>query len=243
MPRFGFTLAALLLAAAPLGCGGKVIKAQANPTEGAVITVDGEEKRQDRWVVEPGQHQVDAYWPDGTKIKELVEVRRDIVLVLNRDGRPGAVEGVDQSPEAEEEAPPGEADVPTEEKPDSQLNEEERFERAKSLFQAGQKAFELAEFDTAIENFKRAYSLMSESDSPQFEKILVQVTYNLAVVYERSYDVTPEIERLRKARVMFQNYDKSMSRSDPKWPGSAEQDELRTHVQELETRVKQIENE
>lgn len=241
MPRFGFPLAALLVTAAPLGCGGKVVKAQANPVEGAVITIDGEEKRQNRWVVEPGQHQVDAYWPDGTKIKELVEVRRDIVLVLNRDGRKGAVEGVDQSPE--EEAPEGaEPAVPVEEKPDSALNEEERYDRAKSLFQAGQKAFELAEFDTAIENFKRAYGLMSESDSPKYEKILVQVTYNLAVVYERSYDVTPEIERLRKARVMFQNYDKSMSRSDPKWPGSPEQEELRTHIQELETRVNQIES-
>ncbi len=231
--------------AAAAGCGGKVVKAQANPAEDVVIALDGQEKRQNRWTVSPGEHQIDVTWPDGTRISERIEVRRDIALVLNRDGRPGVVEGIDQ-PRPGDEKPAGEAkpsdEGPAPDAPPRELTPEEAFEEAKALFQAGEKAFELAEFDAAIDKFKSAYELLRDAESPEYDQILVQVVYNLAVVYERSYDVTPELERLRKARVMFQNYDKQISRTDAKWAGSKEQDELRLHVQELENRVKKIES-
>lgn len=223
-------------------CGGKVVKAQANPADGVVIALDGDEKRSHRWTVDPGEHQIDVTWPDGTRISEMVEVRRDIMLVLNREGRAGAVEGIDQPKPGEKT----EADAGTEaggETPggDVELTPEQAFAQAKELFQDGKRAFELAEFDSAIEKFKGAFALLADAESPDYETIKAQVAYNLAVVYERSYDITPDVERLRRARVMFQNYDTMMSRVDADWAGSREQEELRLHVGELEDRVAKIE--
>jgi hypothetical protein len=235
---------ALVLGAAGLGaCGGKVVKAQATPGAGVVIALDGDEKRSHRWVVDPGQHQVDVTWPDGTRVTELIEVRRDIMLVLNRDGRPGTVEGIDQpkpGEKAEGEEGDGTSDEPADVAP-VELTPEQAFAQAKELFQEGKKAFELAEFDAAIENFKEAFALLADADSPDYEPIKAQVAYNLAVVYERSYDVTPEVERLRRARAMFQNYDSMQSRVDEKWVGSPEQEELRLHLQEIAARIAKIE--
>jgi hypothetical protein len=239
MPRLLAVRAVLVLACG--GCGGKVVRARAEPAKDAVIAVDGREKRQNRWVVSPGEHQVDVTWPDGTRISERFEVRRDIFLVLHHDGRAGAVEGVDQ-PRRTVAAAPAPGPAPVAPAVPSELGPKERFERAKALFSQGKKSFELAEFDAAIESFEGAYALLSDAESADYDEILVQVKYNLAVVCERSYDVTPEVERLRKARVMFQNYDRDMSRTDPKWAGSKEQQELRTHVQELEKRVEHIES-
>jgi hypothetical protein len=227
-------------AAPGLGCGsGRVVKAQVEPAQGAIVALDGDEKRQNRWVVDPGPHQIDVTWPDGTRITQIVEVRRDVLLVLTKEGRAG-VEGIDQAPPAAATPDPAPATGP---EPVAEPTPAEAFARAKELFQAGQKAFELAEFDSAIENFKGAYELLSSAESKEYRSILVQVVYNLAVVYERSYDITPEVERLRRAKVMFENYDREMSRTDPKWSGSREQEELRVHLQELGQRVVSIEGE
>lgn len=221
-------------------CGGKVVLVEANPMEGAAIMVDGSERRQNRWTLDPGEHQIDVLWPDGTQITERFQVRRDIKLTVHKEGRKGAVEGFDQP--QEEETPAVAVGEGGEDQPPRELTPEESFAEAKRLFKAGKKAFELAEFESAIESFKGAYELLRDAESSEYDSIRIQVAYNLAVVYERSYDVTPKVERLRKARVMFQNYDKDMSRTDPAWAGSKDQTELRTHIDEIEARVEKIES-
>jgi uncharacterized protein involved in type VI secretion and phage assembly len=63
------------------------------------------------------------------------------------------------------------------------------------------------------------------------------VIFNLAVVYERSFEVTPDPERLRRARVMYRQYDEQMAAIVPGWAQSAEHTDVLGRIRALEARL------
>ena len=108
---------------------------------------------------------------------------------------------------------------------------------ARKLYDAGQKAYELTDYDVAIEKFRAAYELIRSSTDPAAPEILGNVIFNLAVVYERSYEVKPDVERLRRARVMYRQYDEQMSTIVPKWGQSAEHADVLARIRAIEARL------
>ncbi len=109
--------------------------------------------------------------------------------------------------------------------------------RARGLADAGQKAFELTDYDEAIARFKAAYELIRGSQDPRAPEILGNILYNLAVVYERSYEVTPDPERLRRARVMYRQFDEQMAGLVKGWAASSEHADVQSRVRALDARL------
>jgi hypothetical protein len=67
--------------------------------------------------------------------------------------------------------------------------------------------------------------------------MLGAVIFNLAVVYERSYEVTPDPERLRRARVMYRQYDEQMASIQANWAKSSEHADVLARIRALEARL------
>ncbi|PCC72025.1 hypothetical protein SAMN02745121_08245 [Nannocystis exedens] len=238
------TLGCLTLVAT-LGCARPVVRVETVPA-GAEVTVNGETSRQQRWSVsDDDPTTLLAKWPDGHQVSAQVYIDHDAKITLRRDGEPGQVVGarvVGMAPGA----PPGPAPVA----PDSQLGGPlppppstvtpgpgDPMAKARKLYDEGQKAYELTDFDVAIEKFRAAYELIRSSNDPAAPEVLGAVIFNLAVVYERSYEVTPDPERLRRARVMYRQYDEQMASIQANWAKSSEHADVLARIRALEARL------
>ncbi|MCB9703279.1 MAG: hypothetical protein H6711_15395 [Myxococcales bacterium] len=245
---------ALALALGVAGCNRAVIKVETEPGD-AVVIVNDAPARGNRWSIKEGlQAQIVATWPDGEQVRAKMAVERDAIVKLRRDGDPDNLTGgwllaasgprgqahlrppepkpgdeavAPPTPEPEPEAPPADAD--------------EAFARARTLFGEGQKAFELADYDLAISKFREAYELIRSAPSADTAEILTNVIFNLAVVYEKSYELTPETERLRKAKIMYGQYDEQMGQLVPDWQKSSEHADVQARIRALEARIDKIE--
>jgi hypothetical protein len=243
------TLGCLTLAAT-LGCARNVIRVETEPA-GAEVTVNGETSREQRWSVsDDDPTALRAKWPDGREVAAQVYVDRDAKITLRRDGEPGQVVGarvVGMAPGL----PPGPAPTdPGAAPPDPALGGPlppppstvtpgpgDPMAKARKLYDEGQKAYELTDFDVAIEKFRAAYELIRSSNDPAAPEVLGAVIFNLAVVYERSYEVTPDLERLRRARVMYRKYDEQMASIQANWAKSSEHADVLARIRALEARL------
>ncbi|MFZ6182226.1 tetratricopeptide repeat protein [Nannocystis pusilla] len=241
------TLGCLTLVAT-LGCARPVLRVETVPA-GAEVTVDGETSREQRWSVSDDDPiAVLAKWPDGKQVSAQVYIEHDAKITLRRDGEPGQVVGarvVGMAPSP----PPGPGD-PAAAPPDAQLGGPlppppstvtpgpgDPMAKARKLYDEGQKAYELTDFDVAIEKFRAAYELIRSSNDPAAPEVLGAVIFNLAVVYERSYEVTPDPERLRRARVMYRQYDEQMASIQANWAKSSEHADVLARIRALEARL------
>lgn len=230
--------AALVLVLAATACTRYVVRAESDPA-GAQILVNGDTSRQGRWSVAPDHPTiVQARWPDGKTVGATLLLDQDSAIVLRRDGAPDHVSGARlfaaPSPVEQVTPPPaGPGDPPVVVKP----GPEDPMARARKLYDEGQKAYELTDYDVAIEKFKAAYELIRSSNDPAAPEILGNVIFNLAVVYERSYEVTPDPERLRRARVMYRQYDEQMTAIVPNWASSGEHADVLGRIRALEARL------
>lgn len=233
----GVTAIALLAVALSAGCTRYVVRVETEPA-GAEVTVNGSTKRDLRWSV-PGDEEtaIAARWPDGKEVSARVIVDRDSKVILRRDGDPNQIVGA-RLPLA---MVPGPAPTPTDgatpPPPTVTPGPGDPMAQARKLYEAGQKAYELTDYDVAIEKFKAAYELIRGSNDPAAPEILGNVIFNLAVVYERSFEVTPDPERLRRARVMYRQYDEQMSAIVPGWARSAEHADVLGRIRALEARL------
>ncbi len=245
-------VATVVALATALGCNRAVLKVVTEPGD-AVVIVNDVPKRGDRWSLKTGTPaEIVATWPEGEQVRATLAVERDVVVKLRRDGAADNLKGgwllaasgpsgqanLKASPEDEDtdEAAPAEEVSP----PPETETTEDAFARARKLFTEGQKAFELADYDLAIANFKEAYELIRESPTDDTAEILTNVIYNLAVVYEKSYELTPETERLRKARIMYRQYDEQMAHLVEGWSGSAEAGDVRARIRAIEARLESL---
>lgn len=92
------------------------------------------------------------------------------------------------SSSAQAPAPPAGAPAPPAEDP--------TFVEATRLFEAAAQAFNLGNFGLAIEKFTAAYDLSQATE----------LLYNIAQAHARRYDVDRNVEDLRRARVLFDNF-------------------------------------
>lgn len=88
--------------------------------------------------------------------------------------------GADEAP-SDEEAPP----------------EDPAVAEAKAEYKAGGDAYALGNYETAIGHFERAYELSGEP----------ALLFNLGQAYTRWYDIDNDVEHLKKARRLYENYD------------------------------------
>lgn len=236
----GITAIALLAVALSAGCTRYVVRVETEPA-GAEVTVNGSTKRDLRWSV-PGDEEtaIAARWPDGKEVSARVIVDRDSKVILRRDGDPNQIVGA-RLPLAmvpgPAPTPTDGADGPTPPPPTVTPGPGDPMAQARKLYEAGQKAYELTDYDVAIEKFKAAYELIRGSNDPAAPEILGNVIFNLAVVYERSFEVTPDPERLRRARVMYRQYDEQMAAIVPGWARSAEHADVLGRIRALEARL------
>lgn len=239
------TLGCLTLVAT-LGCARYVVRVETDPA-GAEVLVNGNTSREQRWSVagdEPTE--LLAKWPDGQQVAAQVYIDRDAKVILRRDGDPDQVVGarvVGMAPTAPLPPPAPTVDgaqlggplppPPTTVTP----GPGDPMAKARKLYDEGQKAYELTDFDVAIEKFRAAYELIRSSNDPAAPEVLGAVIFNLAVVYERSYEVTPDPERLRRARVMYRQYDEQMATIQPNWARSSEHADVLARIRALEARL------
>ncbi|MFO7561378.1 MAG: hypothetical protein R6X02_01940 [Enhygromyxa sp.] len=87
--------------------------------------------------------------------------------------------------EDEDEASPEQADDPTEAEAE-----------AKREFRAGSDAYALGNYEEAVLHFERAYQLTHRPD----------FLFNLGQSYTRWYDISNDLEHLKKARRLYENY-------------------------------------
>lgn len=241
----GFGRALSLSLALALGCNRAVIKIETEPGD-AVVIVNEAPARGDRWSIKSGSPaEIVATWPAGEQVRATLAVERDAVVKLRRDGDPDKLTGgwllAASGPRGQanlrapvDELTPGEPAEPPPETAD------DAFARARELFAAGQKAFELADYDLAIASFKEAYELIRGAPSGDTAEILTNVIFNLAVVYEKSYELTPEPERLRKARIMYGQYDEQMGQIVADWAASAEHQEVLARIKAVEAQLAEL---
>ena len=208
-----------------------------------------------------------ATWPEGEQVRARLAVERDVLVVLRRDGKPNSDDRYDgwlraasgprgqahlksianKHPDSDDDPNAASKTDPKTAKGDPQPQEspqepkkpttEEVFAQARTLFSEGQQAFELADYDLAIKRYKKAYELIRQSPTKDTAEILTNVIYNLAVVYEKSYELTPEPGRLRRARIMYRQYDEQMADLAENWDSSNEASEVRARVRALDTRI------
>lgn len=69
-------------------------------------------------------------------------------------------------------------------------------EDARSLYEAGERAYRRGRFPEALEKFERAYDL---SEQPL-------LLYNIALAYRQLYDVAQDVEELRRGRAVLKNF-------------------------------------
>ena len=69
-------------------------------------------------------------------------------------------------------------------------------DRAKTIFQDGERDFQLGKFDAAIEAYERAFNL---DPQPAF-------IFNIALAHRRQYEIDGKLEHLLRARELYRNY-------------------------------------
>jgi len=67
---------------------------------------------------------------------------------------------------------------------------------AQQLFDEGSHAYSLGNFALAIQKFEAAYDLTQA----------VELLYNIALAYTRRHALAPDLDHLRKARLLFENF-------------------------------------
>jgi len=216
------------------GCSRHVVRVETEPG-GARVTLNGGTNRGDRWsVAQESAAEIVATWPDGQRLATALLVDRDMQVVLRKDGDPGQIVGARPLARG---ASPGAAPVVAAPVAGPAAAAGDAMARARAEVEAGQKAYELTDYDVAIARFKAAYELIRESADPRAPEILGNILYNLAVVYERSHDVTPEPERLRRARVMYRQFDEQMAGLVKDWAASAEHADVLSRIRALDARL------
>ena len=209
MPAANRPILALVAALVAGGCVRNVVRVETEPA-GAEVTLNGSRNKENRWSVsDDDEANLLATWPDGKQVSARILVDRDSKVLLRRDGDPSQVVGArlplalvpGTEPSKDTTEPPG---TPPPGPPPGTVTPGpgDPMAEARKLYDAGQKAYELTDYDVAIEKFKAAYELIRGSEDPAAPEILGNVIFNLAVVYERSYEVTPDVERLRRVVVL-----------------------------------------
>lgn len=79
-------------------------------------------------------------------------------------------------------------------------------EEARTLYQAGKVAFDLANFDEAIEKFEQAYALMSAANDPDTYKVLAVIVRNLSLAHRKAFELKRQAINLQKALILLKRY-------------------------------------
>lgn len=237
-----------LLALLP-GCTRYVVKADSDPA-GATITLGSNPAKGNRWSVPTDSTaEIAATWSDGKRMTTALTVDRDMHVLLRRDGDPAQVTGARlasvgpvpvgpaPAPTADPTAAPPVPTLPINTGATAATPASDTMTRAKALADAGQKAYELTDYDEAIAKFKQAYELIRDSSDPKAPEILGNLLYNMAVVYERSFEVKPDTERLRRARVMYKQFDEQMAALVQNWSATSEHADVLRRIRALDTRL------
>lgn len=155
----------------------------------------------------------------------LALVTRSASVSAAPDG-PGWVDDEDERSAPTEPAPPSETETETESEPEPEPEpmEETAGSRDEAIesFRSATRDYELGKYAEAIAGFERAWELSGEP----------QLLYNMGQAYWKWFEVEPELDHLRKAKVFFQNYDKRMRDNafyDPH--------EVQGHIEEIAARI------
>ena len=88
-------------------------------------------------------------------------------------------------------------------------------ERARSLYNEGKVAFDLANFDEAIEKFEQAYALMSAANDSDTYKVLSLIVRNLSLAHRKAFELKQQEINLQKALILLKRYQSQLGDIEP----------------------------
>ncbi len=94
---------------------------------------------------------------------------------------------------------------------------------AQAAYKDGERAYRLGEFEAAADSFEHAYELSALPD----------ILYNIGLSHLRWYDTDPDIAHLRKAKVVFQNYQIEIQKN----PELGDADEAESLISQIEEKL------
>ena len=103
-------------------------------------------------------------------------------------------------------------------------------ERARQLFTEGESAFGTGRFLDAAHLFEEAYHLSLQP----------QLLWNIAQSYRRQYEIDGDLQNLRRARVVFQNYDEVAPSESERLEARAAQIETERQIEVAEKRAQAV---
>lgn len=117
-------------------------------------------------------------------------------------------------------APDGDEDDPTD-------------AEARAEFRAGSDAYALGNYEEAVKHFERAYQLTHRAD----------LLFNLGQSYTRWYDISNDVEHLKKARRLYENYVLNVGATDLDEEGQAQAAaDAQRRITEVDRRIAQHED-
>jgi tetratricopeptide (TPR) repeat protein len=82
--------------------------------------------------------------------------------------------------------------------------EDPAFTEAKALYKQGEVKFQTADYEEALELWKRAFAILPDGD--EYRGIRHALVYNIAEAHSKAYEISRNPTHLRKAKVLLENY-------------------------------------
>jgi len=83
-------------------------------------------------------------------------------------------------------------------------DEDPALTEAKALYKDGETKFQIADYEEALNSWKRAYGMLSDGEDTR--AIRHALVYNIARAHSKAYEVTRNPTHLRKAKLLLENY-------------------------------------
>jgi hypothetical protein len=86
--------------------------------------------------------------------------------------------------------------------------DESTYEQAKTLYEKGRGSFETADYETAIETWTEAYTMLPSShESARIKALLL---YDIATAQELAFEVDGEASHLRQAKILLESFEQNI---------------------------------
>lgn len=105
-------------------------------------------------------------------------------------------------------------------------------ESPEALYDQGKKAYRLSHYEEAVAKWEKSYALSGNA----------LLLYNIGLAYKEWYGVSTDVNHLRKAKAVFQNYAREAARNPDMDPGEAE-GQAKQQIDEIDVLLDKIEEE
>ena len=113
------------------------------------------------------------------------------------------------------------------------------YEEAKRLYQEGKVAYQLANYDVAIEKFEQAFALLSGSDDVGAFESQSIIVRNLSLAHQKAFELSKNGVNLQKAQILLRTYATQLENIEPS--ESFPQESIDKELDKTQSRIAEIE--